>query len=78
MSSKPSEIENVPKVSSSETAEDVPNVSHLNNLVTETEQSKHSHKHNVLICNQSVFETLKMFPAPGHVFLFICFKTLAL
>jgi hypothetical protein len=43
MSSKPSETENVPKVSSSETAKDVPNVSHLNNLVTETEQSKHSH-----------------------------------
>jgi hypothetical protein len=41
MSSKPSETENVPKVSSSETAEDVPIVSHLNNLVTE--QSKHSH-----------------------------------
>jgi hypothetical protein len=43
MSSKPSETENVPKVSSSETAEDVPIASRLNTLVTETEQSKHSH-----------------------------------
>ena len=41
-------------------------------LVRETEESKHIHMHSVLICNHSVFETLKMFT--GHVFLFICFN----